>query len=282
VTASTADERLVGDSVHPWRAVRLDLGVDPAGQILELTTDAVDVDISYLIGRPAGRGLRRALDERDWSTPAARAVRRMLWDVPIVTSLRHQTRLLDHPLAPGGGLLNSAGTDQCSGWRAGGEMLVFAEQNDGRLTMPLTAAVTSADRADEWVSGLPDLPPMATRRIRSTIVGPVAAGRVSVRVAHRDSYTDPDLIERRLHEWTVTTEFDLATRRFADVATAPGRLPWFECPAAARSSRELDGVAASAVEARVSADFRGITTCTHLNDTLRLLADVEDLLVTSD
>jgi len=54
-------------------------------------------------------------------------------------------------------------------------------------------------------------------------------------------------------------------------------LPWQECPAAAASAQRLVGIDLAEVVARVRADFVGPSTCTHLNSTLRALADLQAL-----
>jgi hypothetical protein len=54
-------------------------------------------------------------------------------------------------------------------------------------------------------------------------------------------------------------------------------LPWPECPNALTSAVRIAGERVTGLRARVHADFRGITTCTHLNDVFRSLAGVTAL-----
>ena len=54
-------------------------------------------------------------------------------------------------------------------------------------------------------------------------------------------------------------------------------LPWTECPQALGSAARLVGAPASDLRAVVRRDFVGTSTCTHLNDTLRSLADLPAL-----
>ena len=51
-------------------------------------------------------------------------------------------------------------------------------------------------------------------------------------------------------------------------------LPWPECPNALASAGRIAGEPVAGLRAKVHADFRGTTTCTHLNDVLRCLAGV--------
>ena len=61
---------------------------------------------------------------------------------------------------------------------------------------------------------------------------------------------------------------------------APLVLPWQACPAAVASASRLVGVAAADLPGRVRTDLAGTSTCTHLNSTLRTLADVGALAPT--
>jgi hypothetical protein len=169
------------------------------------------------------------------------------------------------------------GVDQCSGWRAGGQMLLQIAAAGGILRMPLGPQVQSRvfDPAP-WTDMLPALPPWATRRARATVVRRLETG-ARVEVRYRDSYADPDGIERALHEWQVGIDMDPAGR-FIDLRARPGRLPWAECPSAQASAAMLAGYRSEDVESVVATAFKGTGTCTHLDDTLRTLTEVPDLL----
>jgi hypothetical protein len=80
-----------------------------------------------------------------------------------------------------------------------------------------------------------------------------------------------------LHEWHVSVGVD-GEGRFVDIEAQPGRLPWAECPSASASAALLAGCTPDEVEPVVARAFEGIGTCTHLDDTLRSLAEVPDLL----
>ena len=55
-------------------------------------------------------------------------------------------------------------------------------------------------------------------------------------------------------------------------------LPWDTCPAAVASAPALDGTPVRDLPARVRAELVGPSTCTHLNSTVRSLADVAALV----
>jgi hypothetical protein len=61
------------------------------------------------------------------------------------------------------------------------------------------------------------------------------------------------------------------------IAVDPRVLPWEACPRAVASARTVVGAALADVVAVVQAELRGPRTCTHLNSTLRCLADVQAL-----
>jgi hypothetical protein len=89
----------------------------------------------------------------------------------------------------------------------------------------------------------------------------------------RDSYVD-DEGETVVHEYTVVARVDVATSTVLEATATPRVLPWFECPEAAASAGRLAGRTLESLRAGVRAEFLGASTCTHLNDMLRALADV--------
>jgi hypothetical protein len=61
--------------------------------------------------------------------------------------------------------------------------------------------------------------------------------------------------------------------------TAQARvLPWMECPQAVASASRVAGMAIGELRGRVRRELVGVSTCTHLNDTLRSLDDVAVLI----
>jgi Protein of unknown function (DUF2889) len=240
--------------------------VDQQSELRRLDTSP-DAPIESLIGRRVASGFRAAMSNLT-GTPDHRLLRRMMWDLPIVVQVGMQTFLLDHPGARSDPRLGLSGVDQCSGWRAGGEMLTQIANAGGILRMPLTPEVENPAE--------PLLVPMASRRARTLSV--TDADLPEVRATFRDSYADPDGIERKLHEWIIEARLDEAAAQFGEIHAEPGRLPWAECPFAGHSAERLHGLRPDQIEATVAADFTGTTTCTHLNDTLRGLTELPDLI----
>jgi hypothetical protein len=94
----------------------------------------------------------------------------------------------------------------------------------------------------------------------------------------RDSHVDGDGVETIVHEYTVEGSIDASTRTVTSVAASVRVLPWQECPGAIGSAARILGMTLSEMRDRVRGEFVGTTTCTHLNDTLRAVADLDALL----
>jgi hypothetical protein len=59
-------------------------------------------------------------------------------------------------------------------------------------------------------------------------------------------------------------------------------LPWQECPGAIGSASRIAGMTLAQMRERIRGEFVGTSTCTHLNDTLRAIADLDALLRLDD
>lgn len=116
------------------------------------------------------------------------------------------------------------------------------------------------------------------RRYRRLDVRPVDDGFVEFDAHFRDSHMDDDLVETIVHEYALVGRVDTSTRTIASINAEVRVLPWQECPGALGSAARIEGMALSELRDRVRGEFVGTTTCTHLNDTLRAIADLDALL----
>ena len=268
----------VAGADEPVCSLLLRGGTDEASELVDLELEGASTPLlATLAGQSSMRGLRRRLDPLREGPPELVALRRLLWDLPIALMISSQALMVDHPAIPApmpmlGGM---PGVDQCSGWRRGGQMLTLIEEGGGVLRTELSDEIITDDHLGDPLP-LP-LAPMATRRRRRIRVGRVA-GRLELLDHQRDSYADPDGVERALHHWIVRGEAAGEPPTIESIAVESRALPWRECPAAAGSAQRLVGRPLADAEGLVGAEFTGITTCTHLNDTLVALSSIPELL----
>ena len=92
----------------------------------------------------------------------------------------------------------------------------------------------------------------------------------------RDSHVDGVGAETIVHEYTVVGAIDDGV--IARVEATAHVLPWQECPGALASAQRITGMPISQLRNRIRTEFTGTSTCTHLNDTLRSLGDIDALI----
>jgi hypothetical protein len=113
----------------------------------------------------------------------------------------------------------------------------------------------------------------------------------------RDTYARPDGQVIVLHEYTITATLEpipsatVPPTQVGDRSGPQSRsrsrvlsaqptarvLPWPECPLAAASAERIVGHPVEDLRRLIKQEFTGISTCTHLNDLLASLAQVDSL-----
>lgn len=167
--------------------------------------------------------------------------------------------------------------DVCAGWVTGGTLLAGITELGPPLHVgPEAPAVEPADDPLGWHE-IDSLPPHGTRRRRRLDLWE-ENGVVALDCFFRDSHVDGEGVETVVHEWAVKAKVDPLTLRFVSCEADEGPLPYPECPGAAASARRLDGTPVEGLRRSVRETFVGPTTCTHLNDTLRSLEDIQALI----
>ena len=174
-----------------------------------------------------------------------------------------------------------ARSDMCAGWAHDGSMMVMLREH-GQNPTPLGPPAPELARADDAIGwhALAELPPHGMRRIRRIDVIPPASSADPHRldVFFRDSHVDDKSVETVVHEYSVIATVEEGTRTVLDIDANADVLPWMECPAAVGSASRLIGHGLDDLRPWVRETFVGTSTCTHLNDVLRGLADVNVLL----
>jgi len=175
----------------------------------------------------------------------------------------------------------AAQDDLCAGWAHDGTMMV-AIRATGDVPVPTGPPAPVLERPDDpWAwHAMEPLPPHGMRRRRRLdVVAPEAADGPYLLDAHfRDSHWDESGAESVVHEYTVSGTVDRSGGRVLDIGARAHVLPWVECPGALASADRLSGMPVSELRNHVRREFRGTSTCTHLNDTLRSLGDVHVLV----
>ncbi|MGI9576626.1 MAG: DUF2889 domain-containing protein [Microthrixaceae bacterium] len=168
--------------------------------------------------------------------------------------------------------------DICAGWAVEATMLrELAETGDLPVSVGPLAPELEADDPVGW-HDMAALDAHSVRRRRRLDVGPVdESGLALLDVHFRDSHCDGDGVERVVHEYTVTGTLDVGSGTINDIEASAHVLPWVECPAAVASAKRVIGVPLAELRDHVRLELRGVTTCTHLNDVLRSLADIKHL-----
>lgn len=131
------------------------------------------------------------------------------------------------------------------------------------------------------LEGLHDVEPLrphGMRRFRRLDLRPVDAVAAEFDAHFRDSHVDGEGVETIVHEYTVAGVVDTTTRTVTSVRAQVHVLPWRECPNAIDSATRARGMTLADLRSRVRGEFVGTSTCTHLNDTVRAIADLDALL----
>ncbi len=161
----------------------------------------------------------------------------------------------------------------CAGFAADASLVPYAKRN-GTIPSVHGPVAPPLDTGGDGLHAAETLRPHGMRRFRRLDLRPEDGFD-----AHfRDSHVDGDGVETIVHEYTVEGSVDASTRTITSVTANVRVLPWQECPGAIGSAARIQGMTLSELRARIRNEFVGTSTCTHLNDTLRAIADLDALL----
>jgi Protein of unknown function (DUF2889) len=264
-----------------------ELGFATLSATVELMARAVrDIEVTppvdairRLAGAPAMSGFRAAADAVVPQLRQARDLRyTLLDDVPVATLISGHALSASNLL----GDVTKSGylpvADQCAGFASDGQLLTSLK--DGGTVTPTGPEAPGLDHSDDrWAwHQVAALPRYAMRRRRRIDVHEESAGRVGIDAMFRDTYVRGDGVETIIHEYTLDAVVDAETGIIVESRATPRVLPWQECPGAVASAGRITGMTLQDLHFRVRRELSGTSTCTHLNDVLRSVADAEALI----
>ncbi len=269
------------DDVSVLAEASVAAGFDARRELVSLETSPVASWADGLVGARAGGGFRRHLATVVPEVEAGSLLRQVLDDMPAAALIsgyawmRLARREGHDPSSLTPPDLLERMSDLCSGWRTGGEAVASIETHHG---MPIQDCPPApVDRSDPW--GWHAMEPLDRdwmRRRRCLDVTVDGAGGFAIWAMFRDTVGEEDGAEVVLHEYSVTAS-GVGTIVGA-IAAEPRVLPFPECPAAALAVGDLVGCELPELSRSVPELLTGIRSCTHLNDLLRALGGVADLV----
>src|ERR1700734_2094951 len=293
----TRDEGSLDPVYLNGRARDLWTAADGTGKELDSATHTATIDViarvirhievtppvaemSRLAGAPAMRGFRAAADKVAPDLRQARDLRyTLLDDVPVATLISGHALSASNLLGDvaKSGYLPVA--DQCAGFATGGLLLTSFEAGDPVIvTGPEAPDLDHGDDPWAW-HHVAALPRHAMRRRRRIDVHQgESPSRVGIDAMFRDTYVRTDGVETIIHEYTLDAVVDTKTGILVESRATPRGLPGQECPGAVASAARIVGMTLQDLHFRVRRELSGTSTCTHLNDLLRSVADAEALI----
>ena len=286
ILAAGRDLRSEGDGgavVLDRAGLVVDIAFRSGRRISHLSADPAAPALDDLVGTSVAAGYRSAVRAAipDLQERGA-LLHQLLDDLPnalLVSGYALQVGLTDAELlAIRPETSSTSRRDICAGWVSGGS-LVESILEGGRIPRVLGPEAPEIRPVDDPLAwhGYDTLPPASTRRARRIDTwrdGDV----IGVDAYFRDTHRDDSGFEEVVHEYAVKAEVDPSTLRFVSIGAATGALPYVECPGALASAERLVGRPVAGLRSSVQREFKGPSTCTHLNDTLRALEDLPTLI----
>jgi hypothetical protein len=256
----------------------------PRHHLVSIASEPGVAGLEELVGAVVGPGFRARVDR---AVPGLRGTGALLYllldDMPGATLVSGYSML--HAGVVGGKVehdeyLDARG-DLCAGWAVDATMMTIIRETGVNPTPHGPVAPPLTDGDDELAFHPTEpLAPFSMRRLRRLdVLGPVtAAAPVAVAVFFRDTHVDGEGVETIVHEYSVDLTVDAVAKTVVEITARADVLPWKECPGAVASAGRLAGHPLADLRTWVRETFVGTSTCTHLNDVLRGIADVGHLV----
>ncbi len=265
---------------------RIDVRATPMRELLHIAATPPRPDVSALVGKRAGGHLRAAINELFPDERAAGSPFFLLLDDLAGASLVAGwawSRWTDDWMTR----IKRDGTQSTAG--RGGQMLGIctgfapgssALGSDGAAASGQSSApvppLENPDDALGW-HALPPQQGVGMRRARRIDIWP-QDGKLQIDAGFQDSATSPEGGRVAVHEYGLTASANLQTGRLVELHAEPRVLPYRECPGAAPNVQRLVGEELSTLRFTVLKLLAATLGCTHLNDALRALAEVPQLV----
>lgn len=257
---------------------------------VEVTPDQPGIE--RLVGAKGGSNSRSVINDAMPGEPDSASPLRLLLDdvagcsliAPFAWSQSRPDPRRPHPLGPPPPKANTPppepigirkGRIICSGLRPGGYHEV--QRSQGAMASHYLRNPGRLDSQDPWASHeIEPAPEVCMRRRRRIDVWNAEEG-IEVDSHFRDSCWHFELGELVVHEYTLQVALD-HERHITQISALPRVLPFPECPGAASHVEQLVGQPIRPFRTSVQDTLRELEACTHLNDMLRCLADVDSLV----
>ena len=161
----------------------------------------------------------------------------------------------------------------CVGFRTGSSALDPGPRRDTAVAVP---PLVHPDDPDGWHE-FPVTEGVAMRRARRIDLW-MEGGSIIVDAMFQDSASNAAGGRDAIHEYGLSMVADGASAVLTEIHAHPSILPYAECPAAADNLKQLVGTPLSELRHRVLDRLRLTAGCTHLNDAIRALDGVAELL----
>lgn len=251
-------------------------------QLLEIASTPDRPELQRLLGTSVSTGFRAAMvdavpDEQE----AATLLHLLLDDLPgaalvsgyaLGAAGRYPERRRDRPVLQVEGL--------CAGFQRGGTIMleIGAGGYPPVVTGPVAPPLLTSDELAWHELREPGAHDMRRWRRLDAVPGASGDDPVHVEAYFRDSHLDANGAETVIHEYTVRVVVDPTTETIVSSSATAHSLPWIECIEAEGSGDRLAGRPLRGLRPSVREEFIGVTTCTHLNDTMRSLEDLRAVL----
>ncbi|ROO87496.1 DUF2889 family protein [Actinocorallia herbida] len=274
-TPAEGEPRVVAEA-----SMRVNVGTDR--RITEVVTDPGAPGTAALVGGPSQSGYRALLAGAvPGEITAATPLHLLLDDVPGAALVSGVAFRCWH-----GGPVPAVPVDRsrlpregaCIGYQPGSSALEPEEHLRWTRRTARADEVDSGEDAMAW-HPLRILREPSLRRSRRIDVW-TAGDTVHVDAFFQDAAALPGGGRQVVHEYTLTAEADRATGILRALTPVPRVLPHHECPLAVVTAARVVGLPLAGLRPAVLRELRGTAGCTHLNDTLRALADVPALAET--